>query len=715
MKKMLIIKTPPKAPVSDGKVITAQRIGDQILNLNVWNNRKLVIRYGLNLETYEHACLYMSDMRWTEEMFQSALGQNPWFGHGGIKETYDTEEDLELTASAIGVTRCNRKVNRSDIFYELWRKESSYGSRKRILAEERRQKRIKDLMDRVPDLPDDFREWLYGKISEGQEYGFYDKEHGEYVCTACRKRSKKLETEAGKKAVHNGKAVCPSCGRELIVKTRAKQTEKKGHAMLLQVCDDALSTARHFDMTVIWTAERTRIILSESMRVMMFKQNPRNPKQTVDLYYNQYSSGVDILDREWWDNAHNPANRRTFTGNLYPGEEIRDALAGTRFDGWGRLFAEMAASGTQINYNRCMCTGSNQDVIRMIEYLYKGRYYRLMMESAEQISYWSGNYSGTLHPEGNTIKEVFGIRDQQKINRIRENNGGENILEWMRWSDQTGEKIPQETLNWLERENVTAVYVKFIQDRMSLTQAMNYVIRQQGDGYKGKKVRSILSQWEDYLSMCKRQKKDVNDAMIYRPRELKRRHAEIVEEIRKEDMIRRMKADREQKREEAQKMREKYPGAEETLHEIRSRYEYRNEEYMVIVPQNLIEIIMEGNALHHCVGSSERYFERIMRRETYICFLRRVSEPKVPFYTLEVEPGGTIRQHRSMYDEEPGIQEIRGFLREWQQVIKKRLTEEDKRLAGVSRELREKNIEELKAKKNERVLKGLMEDFLEAM
>ena len=162
-------------------------------------------------------------------------------------------------------------------------------------------------------------------------------------------------------------------------------------------------------------------------------------------------------------------------------------------------------------------------------------------------------------------------------------------------------------------------------------------------------------------------------------------------------------------------MREKYPGAEETLREIKSRYEYQNEEYMVIVPQNLIEIVVEGNTLHHCVGSSERYFERIMHRETYICFLRRVNEPEVPFYTLEIEPGGTIRQHRSMYDEEPGIQEIRGFLKEWQQVIKKRLTENDRKLAETSRVLREKNIEELIEKKNERVLKGLMEDFMEAV
>lgn len=160
-------------------------------------------------------------------------------------------------------------------------------------------------------------------------------------------------------------------------------------------------------------------------------------------------------------------------------------------------------------------------------------------------------------------------------------------------------------------------------------------------------------------------------------------------------------------------MREKYPQAEKNLEDIRARYEYENAEYIIIVPHDLVEIIEEGQALHHCAGATERYFDRIESRETYICFLRRVEQPGIPFYTIEVEPSGTIRQHRSYMDEEPGIEEIRGFLREWQKELKKRLTEKDKQLAMISKEKREQNIAELKEKNNTRVLKGLAEDFME--
>ena len=65
-------------------------------------------------------------------------------------------------------------------------------------------------------------------------------------------------------------------------------------------------------------------------------------------------------------------------------------------------------------------------------------------------------------------------------------------------------------------------------------------------------------------------------------------------------------------------------------------------------------------------------------------------------------------------DEEPGIEQIRAFLKEWQKVIRKRLTERDKALAKMSKEKREANIRELQEKNNTRVLQGLAEDFMDA-
>ena len=96
--------------------------------------------------------------------------------------------------------------------------------------------------------------------------------------------------------------------------------------------------------------------------------------------------------------------------------------------------------------------------------------------------------------------------------------------------------------------------------------------------------------------------------------------------------------------------------------------------------------------LHHCVGndgSGERYYDRIERRESFILFLRRTSEPEDPYYTLEVEPDGTVRQKRTLFDRQhEDIEQATEFLRKWQEVVAKRLTGKDLELAEQSRELR---------------------------
>ena len=239
---------------------------------------------------------------------------------------------------------------------------------------------------------------------------------------------------------------------------------------------------------------------------------------------------------------------------------------------------------------------------------------------------------------------------------------------------------------------------------MSLEQAMNYFERQRKESYKGKSVRTVISQYEDYMSMCEKLHKDTTDEMIYKPRELKRRHDGAVAQI----------AEREAEL-QAEEYSKKYKEAENVLGQIKEKYEYAGDEYFITVPGRIVDIVKEGRYLYHCAGATDRYFDRIKQKETYICFLRKTAEPEIPFYTIEVEPGGTIRQHRGMFDEEPEFDKVKPFLKEWQQVIRKRMSEEDHKLAQESKVKREENLEELRQKNNTRVLKGLLEDFMEAI
>lgn len=70
------------------------------------------------------------------------------------------------------------------------------------------------------------------------------------------------------------------------------------------------------------------------------------------------------------------------------------------------------------------------------------------------------------------------------------------------------------------------------------------------------------------------------------------------------------------------------------------------------------------------------------------------------YYTLEVEPGGVIRQKRTEYDRQnKDIEAASAFLREWQLEIQKRITENDRELANRSRQLRMESYAEMRKKK----------------
>ena len=214
--------------------------------------------------------------------------------------------------------------------------------------------------------------------------------------------------------------------------------------------------------------------------------------------------------------------------------------------------------------------------------------------------------------------------------------------------------------------------------------------------------------------MMERLEKKYTEELFYKPKNLKQRHDELVVEINARQRELELKDNQKLAKEQAKEYREKFPKAERILKDIKPKFEYSGEYMSIIVPLKLSDIIADGKTLHHCAGATNRYFDRIENKETFICFLRKNENIEIPFYTIEVEPGGTIRQHRGMYDEEPELETVKPFLKEWQKEIKKRMSKEDKKLAKISKIKREANIEDLKARNNTFVLKGLMEDFMEA-
>lgn len=273
---------------------------------------------------------------------------------------------------------------------------------------------------------------------------------------------------------------------------------------------------------------------------------------------------------------------------------------------------------------------------------------------------------------------------KKEFRRLRDMNGGAKELKWLQFEKSSGRIIKDEEIYWMAKEELEPKDLQFVLDRMSICQVRHYLVKQSEKS--GDDISHILQVWKDYLSMAGKLRLDVYDSIIYRTSDLQRRHSEAViqmEEKKKE--IRR------------RELEEKYVGFQEQLIALKEKYEFSAGEYQIVAPKSINDILYEGDTLHHCVNKTDNYFDRIASKESYILFLRKKENPEVPFYTLEAEPDGTIRQKRAEFDRQnKDIDEVTSFLRLWQKEIQKRLTKKDYMSAEKSRKLRQRKYQEVR-------------------
>jgi hypothetical protein len=99
---------------------------------------------------------------------------------------------------------------------------------------------------------------------------------------------------------------------------------------------------------------------------------------------------------------------------------------------------------------------------------------------------------------------------------------------------------------------------------------------------------------------------------------------------------------------------------------IIDQFVYSGEKYSIISPGTIDELDIEGNVLHHCVGS---YKNNVAKGKEIILFLRKNSDPKTPFYTIDLDTDGYIRQIHTKYNgnisNDPEKDDLIAFLKEW--------------------------------------------------
>lgn len=553
----------------------------------------------------------------------------------------------------------------------IWYAEYHYGEKQRELAASRKRKRIDDRMSALPPRPKDFKDWCLDVALEGANFAFGKRGCDQYSCTACGKK------HTAKRWKDRQMVTCSRTGKTVKVDKRNQMQQRSGYAMLCQVMPDGRDTvARHIRINADFNAKggAVKVEIADQFAVFL----PRNKQSAHEWYYNIYSPWSG---RTFWDNK-NLGGWKNCAEYIYP-HGLKEALTSTLY---GCLGLDVLAERREAHkYNDYMKANAGWGAL---EYLIKGGYDGIMRDVFRR-----GNYR--LHC-GMDASGVLGI-SAQRANRLRQAGGGYDYLVWLQHEENTGKKISEDAIRWLSEQKIYPAnaenhdrydfsYVGFILDRMSPDQVANYLRRQQ-EG-TGLSIHNLVIKWEDTLSMSEQLELDTSKEMLYRPKHLKARHDELCDIIAGPG-----------DGELAGKMRAAFPNAEGVLECIKTIYEWSDGEYCVIVPQTIEEIVREGRLQNDCVGKAERYYERIQSRESFTMFLRRADTPRTPWYTMEVEPGGKVRQLRTYGDDDGGKTDrktAKEAIKAWRRAIAPRFGKQEAEDAIVSREKRLAEFAELR-------------------
>ena len=518
--------------------------------------------------------------------------------------------------------------------------------RKELERKWKKQRAIIERMKYVPVLPRDLKGFIHREVMP--QYIFYDyqrKAPGHAYCTACRHE---VRIAAAK---HNASGTCPRCKKKITFKCRGRRgrifdratvqvlQKAEGNGLVLRIIKVYRSFAdsdipNHFE---IWENARQFITLSSSGQC------------SVDAYYYHYKAGYDLTP---WCNGYRPVFDRwkyNFTadmsGVLYQ-RNLSDTLKDTPW-----AYSQLEAFSGIASFSGVATFLSAYIKRPKIEHLIKMKLYRLV----SGIIYGGYSYSAlqAINFNGENMRAILGI-DRPYFPLLRELNPSIDQLHLIRQLLQADHKPSTEQIKWFIASKISnADAAKELLAHMSVHKLQRYVEQQfapedeaalkRVDYYK---MNTLITDYHDYLCMCKELQYDVKNSFILFPRELKAAHDSVAKTLKDKRTAEHEKA------------------IAGSFDEWQKRYQYQSKELMMIPPHSAKEIVDEGAALHHCV---RLYVKNVAEKKSVILFVRSVDEPDKSLCTVEVKDG-QVTQARGFDNEEPPAQ-ITAFIEQWKQRV----------------------------------------------
>lgn len=522
----------------------------------------------------------------------------------------------------------------------------SISRRKALERKRKKQRAIIERMKYVPVLPRDLKGFIHREVMP--QYIFYDyqrKAPGHAYCTACRHE---VSIAAAK---HNTSGLCPRCKKKILFKSRGKSGRVFDRATV-QVLQKAevnglvlriikvyrafvdSDIPNHFET---WENARQFITLSSSGQC------------SIDAYYYHHKAEYDLTP---WCYGYRPVLypwQDNFTadmsGVLYQ-RNLSDTLKDTPW-----AYSQLEAFSDIASFSGVATFLSAYIKRPKIEHLIKMKLYCLV----SGIIYGGYSYSAlqAINFNGENMRAILGI-DRPYFPLLRELDPSIDQLHLIRQLLQADHKPSTEQIKWFIANRISnADAAKGLLAHMSVHKLQRYVERQFAPDDEAvlsrvdyHSMNAVITDYHDYLRMCKELQYDVKNSFVLFPHMLKDAHDSAAKTLRDRHTAEQEKA------------------IADSFDEWQKRYQYQSKELMMIPPHSAKEIADEGAALHHCV---RHYVKKVAEKESVILFVRNVDEPDKSLCTVEVRDGQVV-QTRGFDNEDPPAK-IKAFIERWKRQV----------------------------------------------
>ena len=242
--------------------------------------------------------------------------------------------------------------------------------------------------------------------------------------------------------------------------------------------------------------------------------------------------------------------------------------------------------------------------------------------------------------------------NKEDLAMLRELNAGVDTLKAYQQYVKLNLRGRQELLQWQFKNHVHTIPTQWFA-YMTARKFMRYMDSQLPDYMQLKRaflyrspMEEAISTYSDYLQMCQGQNYDMKSSQVLFPKHCNEAHDKLSRYIKK-------CRDEQTKR-----------AFREVYENLAEKANLTSKKLQIVCPKQTDDLITEGQALHHCVGT---YIDRVAAKKCLIVFVRRVEEPEKPFVTVEVS-NGKIVQIRGERNSDP-TEEVKKFVDLWSRKV----------------------------------------------